>query len=73
MLKVTINQEECISCGTCWSDCPEFFEESDEGISQVVEQYRVDGDPARGEAPDDLEDCVRTAAEGCAVEAIQIE
>ncbi len=73
MLKVTINQEECISCGACWSDCPEFFEENDESISQVVEQYRVGGNPAEGQAPDDLEDCVRTAADGCPVEAIQVE
>ncbi len=73
MAKVTINQEECISCGACWSECPEFFEESGAGVSQVVEKYRKEGNPAEGEAPPELENCVRSAAEGCPVEAIKVE
>jgi ferredoxin len=42
-------------------------------MSQVVEAYRVNGNPAVGQVPDDMEDCVRTAAEGCPVEIIHIE
>jgi ferredoxin len=73
-MKVEIDREECIACGTCWEDCPEVFEENEtDGMSQVVEAYRVDGNPAVGQAPDELEDCVRTAAEGCPVEIIHIE
>jgi ferredoxin len=36
-------------------------------------EYRIDGDLSRGEVPEDLEDCVRQAAEGCPVEIIHIE
>jgi len=74
MLTVTIDREECISCGACWSECPEFFEEDEEdGYSQVVEQYRVNGDPSKGQAPDDLESCVRGAADACPSEIIHVE
>ena len=73
-LRVTIDRDECILCGACWVDCPEVFEESlDDGLSQIVEQYRVNGDPAIGEVPADLEDCVTEAADGCPVEIIHIK
>jgi len=72
-MKVTIDRDECISCGTCWEHCPEFFEEGlDDGMSQVVEAYCTGGDWATGDAPDDL-DCVRTAADLCPVEIIHVQ
>ena len=72
-MKVSIDHEECIACGACYADCPDFFEEDDEGMSQVLEAYRVDGNPAVGQVPEDQEDCVREAAESCPVECISIE
>ncbi len=73
MPSVTIDRDECISCGVCWTSCPEFFEENpDDGYSQVLDQYRAKGDPGRGEAPDDLETCVQDAADGCPVEIIHV-
>lgn len=72
-VKVTLDRDECISCGACWADCPEFFEEGDDGLSQVVEQYRAGGSLAEGLAPEDLADCVRSAAEGCPVDVIHVE
>lgn len=73
MPKVTIEREECISCGVCWSECPEFFDENpDDGFSMVKEEYQIDEDPAQGNAPDDLEDCVQAAADGCPVEIIHV-
>jgi ferredoxin len=71
-VKVTIERDECIACGACMQDCPEVFEEDDEGLSQIVEDYRVDDNPAIGEIPDDLEDCAETAAEACPVEIIHV-
>ncbi|NLE75710.1 MAG: ferredoxin [Chloroflexi bacterium] len=71
--KVTIDRDECISCGACWADCPDFFEEGDDGLCQVLEQYRTDDNVGEGVAPAELEDCVRSAAEGCPVEAIHVE
>jgi ferredoxin len=54
--------------------CPEVFEEGlEEGLSQVAEKYRVDDDPALGEVPEALEDCVRNAAADCPVEIIHVE
>lgn len=73
-MKVTIDRQECIICGVCWSDCPDFFEQSPlDEFSQVVESRRVGGDPALGEAPAELADCVRQAAEGCPVEIIHVD
>ncbi|MBC7236001.1 MAG: ferredoxin [Chloroflexi bacterium] len=71
--RVHIEREECISCAACWSDCPEVFEEGDDGLSSIVEQYRVGDDLAEGRVPDDLEDCVTSAADGCPVEVIEVE
>ena len=74
MAKVTIDREECIICGACWSVCPEFFEEAEEdGLSAVVEEYRVDEDMATGEAPDEHQECVEDAAADCPVEIIHVE
>ncbi|HDD42519.1 MAG TPA: ferredoxin [Nitrososphaeria archaeon] len=74
MAKVRIDKDTCIGCGACWALVPSFFEQNpDDGKSQVVEQYRVGGDPTVGEAPDDVLDDVKSAAEGCPVEAIKIE
>ena len=73
-MRVEIDREECIACGACWEDCPEVFEEDEmEGTTRLTEAYRVDGDPAVGQVPDELGGCVRTAAEGCPVEAIHVE
>ena len=73
-MRVKIEREECISCGTCWSTCPDFFEEDPEdGYCSIIEQYRVGGNPAEGEVPADLEDCVREAAEECPVEIIHLD
>jgi ferredoxin len=73
-LTVTIDRDECISCGACWTACPEFFEENfDDGFSQILEEYRTGDDVSRGEAPADLGDCVRDGADGCPVEIIHVE
>jgi ferredoxin len=72
-MKAKIGREECISCAACWIDCPGFFEDGEDGMSQVAEPYRVDRDISVGKVPPDLEECVREAAENCPVEVIQVE
>ena len=69
---VTIDREECIECGVCWSSCPEFYEPGDDGWSQVVAEYRVQDSLAHGQAPADLEDCVNEGADGCPVAIIHV-
>ncbi|MGD1992800.1 MAG: ferredoxin [Anaerolineae bacterium] len=73
-MKVMIEREECISCGACYADCPEVFEENeDDFFSQIVADYRADDQLGVGEVPDDLEDCVQAGIDGCPVEIISIE
>jgi ferredoxin len=73
-MNVRIDREECLSCAACWEDCPEVFEENEsDGLSQIVAAYQVNRDPAVGQVPVELEECVRTAADGCPVEIIHIE
>jgi len=72
--KVTIEREECIRCGTCWTTCPEVFEENEEdSFSQIVEAYRILGNIAEGQIPETLGDCAQDAADGCPVEIIHVE
>jgi ferredoxin len=72
-MRVHIDRDECIACATCWEICSEIFEEGpDDGLSQIVESYRVDGDLAEGEAPDEY-DCVHEAEADCPVEIIHVQ
>ena len=73
-IRIRIDRDECIQCATCWETCPEVFEEGlDDGLSQVVEKFRINDDPGQGEIPEELQDCVRDAADGCPVEIIYVE
>ena len=72
-VKVTINREECTSCETCWITAPEFFEQDpNDTFSSVVEKYRVGGNPAEGEGPDDLRDKIQESADSCPVQIIEV-
>ncbi len=73
MVKVTIDREGCVSCGTCEDTCPGFFQlNPDDTLSQVIEKYRTGGRPDQGDAPEDLLPCIREAAELCPVQVIQV-
>ena len=49
-MRVRIDRDECIACATCWEDCPEVFEEGpNDGLSQIVEQYRVAAEGGAGD------------------------
>jgi ferredoxin len=72
-IKVIIDRNGCISCATCWNSCPEFFEQDQkDAVSQVVEKYRLENDPGKGDVPDKLEKMVRRAAHLCPVQVIQL-
>lgn len=73
-MKVSIDRMVCISCGSCWDTCPDFFEQSpDDSFSQIIEEFRLNGEIARGETPQDLNDCVLDAADLCPVQIIQVD
>lgn len=74
-IKVWIDRDECIADMVCVSLCGEVFEMSDEdGKSQIVPQFRVNPDNVgEGIVPEDLKDCVESAAESCPVSIIHYE
>jgi ferredoxin len=73
-MKITIDREECTSCGTCWETCPDIFEENPvDSFNQIVEKYRLKGNNAEGVPPEAYEDCSVRAAELCCAEVIHIE
>ncbi|MBS3795994.1 MAG: ferredoxin [Candidatus Thorarchaeota archaeon] len=71
-MKVTIDQDECIMCGTCEDICPEAFVLGDDDIAEVVAEYRKD-EGATGEIPEELEECAWDAADACPVQIIHLE
>lgn len=62
-MEVKVDQDLCISCGLCVSNCPDIFTWNDEDKAEAV-KVNVD---------DDLEDCVRDAADGCPTDAIETQ
>jgi ferredoxin len=73
-MKVFIDREQCIGCSICWSQCPEVFEEDEkDSWSRIVEGFRVAGDKAKGEAPENLRESAQGAADSCPVAIIRIE
>ena len=52
----------CIGCGLCPSICPDVFMMTDEGVAA-----------ARDEIDPSLEGMVREAADGCPVDAIEVD
>lgn len=74
MLKIRIDRDDCITCGTCWTTCPEFFEQNpDDTHSEIVKKYRSEGNPGEGEAIENLEDLVKRAAFLCPVQVIHMK
>lgn len=62
-MNVSIDESGCIGCGLCTQVCPEVFEMGDSGVAEVILE----------EVPENLEDNVREAADGCPVEVITVE
>lgn len=60
-MKVAVDQDTCIGCGSCVSICPDVFQLNDEGFSNVIAQ------------PDESNEAsAREAADSCPVDAISI-
>ena len=72
--KVTIDRDQCISDMACVALCPQVFEMNEEdGKSQIVTQYRVEGKLDEGVITEDLYECAKSGAEACPVQIITIE
>lgn len=64
---VCVNQETCISCGSCGAIAPEVFEYDDSGLAYV----HLDRNEGRSEVPEDLHDDVDDACEECPTDSIK--
>jgi ferredoxin len=71
-VKITIDRDGCISCGSCEEKCPEVFHLDEESKSSVVPKYRK-GELGKGEVGDDLTSCVESARDACPVSVIATE
>lgn len=60
-MKVYVDQDLCIACGTCIDLAPDVFDWDDEGLARVTVE----------EVPEDLEDAARESVESCPTEAIK--
>jgi ferredoxin len=61
-MKVSIDDDSCVGCGTCVEICPEIFE-MDDDLAEVKAH----------EVPENLQESCREAADACPVEAVIIE
>lgn len=61
-MKVTIDRDDCISCGVCTSVCPEVFRFAEDGLAEVY-----------SDNPEDHKDSVTEARDSCPVSIIDVE
>jgi len=60
-MKIKIDKEKCIGCGSCEAVCPDFFKMDDENMAYFKENEGKD------------EGCIKEAVDICPVQAIEIE
>lgn len=60
-MKVSVDQDLCIACGTCIDLAPNVFDWDDEGLAHAIVE----------EVPEDAEDLAREAVESCPTDAIK--
>lgn len=65
-----VDKDTCIACGACGSTAPDIFDYDDEGLAEVI--YNDDGNHGLKEIPDDLNDDLLDACEGCPTESIKV-
>ena len=61
-MKAVVDQDLCISCGSCIDICPEVFDWNDDGKADVKVTP----------VPENLEESVTDASESCPTEAIPL-
>lgn len=70
MAKIILEKSKCIGCGGCQTVCPECFELEEDGKSHIK---GAKNNPEKEELEVKEFGCVKEAAEGCPVRAINIE
>jgi ferredoxin len=73
-MQIDIDRKDCTACSLCWSDCPEIFgEDPKDGLSLIVEKYRVADGIAHGNVPEELRAAAQSAADNCPVSVIHVK
>jgi len=69
-MKIILDKEKCIGCGTCESICNEIFAAGDDSKAHLkgAAQQQMTEETEIGQSP-----CAEEAADSCAVQAIQIQ
>lgn len=62
-MKVAVNKDKCIGCGTCISIAPEVFEMAEDGKSKVKE----------GADFEKNKEAIHQAKDSCPTQAIEVE
>lgn len=70
-MKIKLDREQCIGCGSCSAVCPKFFKISEDGKSSLVGGQRDEKGNDTLEA--DKIECAEEAAQACPVQCITIE
>jgi ferredoxin len=69
MAKYTVvDQDTCIACGACGATAPEIFDYNDEGIAFAI----LDDNTGITEVPDELEEDLEDALDGCPTDSIKV-
>ncbi|AQQ53648.1 ferredoxin [Planococcus lenghuensis] len=70
MPKYTIvDKDTCIACGACGAAAPDIYDYDDEGIAFVI----LDDNMGNTPVPDELEEDMMDAFEGCPTDSIKVE
>jgi len=62
-MKIKINKDKCLGCGTCVAIAPEVFEIGEDGKSKIKEGADLEKN----------KDLLLQAKEGCPTQAIEVE
>lgn len=61
-MKISINKDACIGCGTCAAISEDLFEINDEGLAEVKVE----------EVPEDKKESAKEASDSCPTAAIEV-
>ncbi len=71
-MKVKINQEECIGCGSCMAVCGEVFEINNKNKAIIKGTMTDENKDGSNEGETDNQ-CAKEAADICPVQVIEVE
>ena len=71
-MKLSINPNECVSCGACAGNYPDYFEIKGDGKAHLIKPEGVEGDGREFQNIDDNAE-VKNAVDGCPAQTIKAE